>query len=121
VPTWVADGVPVSLPVVVSNLAQEGVFLIENLTAAPLVPGTEGWKLYACPTFAVVAGEPCICIPATVSVAERSIGMEVLELAAEADPASPPHPDNTAHEPAVATIKAAMPPNPTLIIPRHPV
>jgi hypothetical protein len=47
--------------------------------------------------------------------------MEVLELAAEADPASPPHPDNTAHEPAVATIKAAMPPNPTLIIPRHPV
>ncbi len=68
-PTWVADGVPVSLPVVASNLAQEGVFVIENLTAVPVAPGTDGWKLYAWPTLAVVAGEPWICIPATVSVA----------------------------------------------------
>jgi hypothetical protein len=122
VPTWVADGVPVSLPVVASNLAQEGVFVIENLSVVPVAPGTDGWKLYACPTFAVVAGDPWICIPATVSVAERSIGIEVLALAAcAAEPSSPPHPVNIAHKPAVATIMAALPPNPKVIIPRYPV
>jgi hypothetical protein len=46
VPTAVLEGVPVSVPCAVSNEAQEGLFLMLNVSVAPLAPEALGVKLY---------------------------------------------------------------------------
>jgi len=55
-----AVGVPESLPVDVLKLAHEGLFRMESVTVLPSGSFTLGWKEYAVPTFALVAGVPVI-------------------------------------------------------------
>jgi hypothetical protein len=53
-----APGVPCSRPVPVLNVAHVGRFAIANVSALPSASAAVGWKLYAVPCVAVVAGEP---------------------------------------------------------------
>ncbi len=53
----VAAGVPVSLPVAASNVAQLGKPVIEKLTVPP-VADTLGWNIYTAPSTTVASGVP---------------------------------------------------------------
>jgi hypothetical protein len=60
VPTLAASGVPEILPVVVLNVAQEGLLAIEKVSASPLASVAVGWKLYRLFAFNEVLGVPLI-------------------------------------------------------------
>src|SRR5262249_22211866 len=60
-PTLVAAGAPPSFPVVVLNVAQLGMFVIENVKVAPALGLVAvGVNEYELPTMPVVAGVPLI-------------------------------------------------------------
>jgi hypothetical protein len=64
VPTSAAAGVPLSCPVVVSNLAQGGLFVMENVRLFPDGSLAVGAKEYAVPAVTLVPGVPEIAGPA---------------------------------------------------------
>jgi hypothetical protein len=57
-PAFAVDGVPLSWPFVVLNVAQLGLFVIEKLSVPPRGLDAVGVKLYACPDRTEVAGAP---------------------------------------------------------------
>ena len=57
-PTSATAGVPLSLPVEVSNAAHEGLPVIAKLSVLALASEALGWNVYASPATAVVAGFP---------------------------------------------------------------
>ena len=65
VPTSAAVGVPLSCPVAVLKLAQDGWLVIENVRAPPNGSVVVGVKEYAAPTVTLVFGEPEIVGPET--------------------------------------------------------
>jgi hypothetical protein len=58
VPALPVEGVPESTPEDVSNVAHEGMFWIEKVSASPLVAVTLGWNEYSVPAATVVSGVP---------------------------------------------------------------
>src|SRR5687768_13393196 len=60
VPRFALLGVPESLPVVVLNTSQLGLFWMENESVLPSASAAFGWKLYATPTIAPVGRMPLI-------------------------------------------------------------
>ena len=81
--TPVTVGVPLSWPVVALNVAHDGLLVIENVSV-PEPPVAVGWKLYALPTVAVVAGVPEIVsdtVALTVTVAEPDFVLSATEIA----------------------------------------
>ena len=56
----VEPGVPERRPVVVLKVAHDGLFWMLKASVLPSGSEAEGWKLYACPTFADVTGVPLI-------------------------------------------------------------
>jgi len=64
VPTFAAVGVPDSMPLVVLNVAQVGLFCTLKLNAPPLGSLVDGVKLYAEPAVTLVAGVPLMLGPA---------------------------------------------------------
>jgi hypothetical protein len=65
VPTSAAAGVPLSCPLAVLKLAQEGWFVMEKVRALPDGSVVVGVKVYAVPTVTLVFGEPEIVGPET--------------------------------------------------------
>lgn len=58
IPTLLAPGVPVSAPDEVLNVAQAGLFTIENVSVSPSASAADATKLYAEPCVTWVAGVP---------------------------------------------------------------
>jgi hypothetical protein len=65
VPTFAAVGVPLSCPVALLKLAQEGWLVMEKVRVLPDGSVVVGVKEYAVPTVTLVAGEPEIVGPET--------------------------------------------------------
>ena len=65
VPTSPATGVPLSCPLLVLKLAQEGLLVIEKMRVLPDGSVVVGVKEYAVPTITLVFGEPEIVGPET--------------------------------------------------------
>jgi hypothetical protein len=72
VPTSAATGVPLSWPVVTLNVAHDGLPVIAKVSAYPAASEALGWKRYAVPTVARVAGLPEIEIVAGVGGASAA-------------------------------------------------
>ena len=66
VPTSPATGVPLSCPLLVLKLAQEGLLVIEKVRVLPDGSVVVGVKEYAVPTVTLVFGEPEIVGPESV-------------------------------------------------------
>jgi len=60
VPMFAAAGVPVSLPVDVLKVAQDGLFVMLNVRGSLLASAAVGWKEYAVPTATDFNGVPVI-------------------------------------------------------------
>ena len=58
VPAFAAVGLPESRPVLVSNVAHEGLPAMENVRVPPAASEALGWNEYACPTSTEVSGVP---------------------------------------------------------------
>src|SRR6185503_5086615 len=56
--TFAAVGVPERRPLLVSNAAQAGLFVMLNVSVSPLLSAAVGWKLYAAVAFTEVFGAP---------------------------------------------------------------
>lgn len=60
VPTSALAGEPLSCPVMAENVAQFGLFVMENVSVSPAGPLAVGVKIYALPAVTDVAGVPLI-------------------------------------------------------------
>ncbi len=60
VPTFAVAGMPLSCPVVVLNVAHEGLLEMANVSVLPSASDAAGWNEYCAPACTVVAGVPVI-------------------------------------------------------------